>query len=363
MLQIIKAAILQAFGEPLVVQDIKSPQLGTGEVRVRVAAAPGPHYAAEVLSGERKYLLDLPQAPGAGAVGQVLETGPDATRLQPGDWVLCDPTVRSRDDALTPDITLQGTSARGEGGLQLQRYYRHGSFAKEMITPTENVYRLGNIDPSTAAAWTALNAYLVPYGGLLSIELQAGETIVISGATGFYGSTAVAVALAMGAGTVVAPGRNKRVLQELRDRFGERVNPVSLTGVEETDIRNIREAAAGPIDCALDILPPSVESKVVRTAIMTVREYGRISLMGGVGMLGGNDLNLPYPWIMRNSITIKGQWMYQREAPQRIIPLAKSGLLPLDLFSITSFDLDHINEAVRHAAGEKGAFRLTVVDP
>ena len=358
-----KAAILESFGTPLVVKQIESPTLGTGEVKVQVMAAPIPHYAKEVISGERKYLLDLPQAPGAGAVGKVLEIGPDATRLKPGDWVLVDPTVRSRDDAFTPDITLQGTSARGEGGLKLQQYYRHGSFAEEMMTPTENVYRLGDIPIETASRWCALHTYLVPYGGLLSIDLKAGETIVISGATGFFGSAAVALALAMGAGTVVAPGRNQQVLQALQSRFGHRVKPVTLTGEEKTDIANMQKAAANPIDCVLDILPPQVETKVVRAAMMTVREYGRISLMGGVGMLGGDGLDIPYPWIMRNSITIKGQWMYKREAPQQIISLAKSGLLPLDLFSVSTFTLDNINEAIEYASKEKGAFKLSVVTP
>ncbi|MER8162897.1 hypothetical protein ABTY51_49300, partial [Streptomyces sp. NPDC094472] len=48
-----------------------------------------------------------------------------------------------------------------------------------------------------------------PYGGLLAGGLAAGETLLVSGATGNLGSSAVAVALAMGAGRVVAPGRNQ----------------------------------------------------------------------------------------------------------------------------------------------------------
>lgn len=47
---------------------------------------------------------------------------------------------------------------------------------------------------------------------------------------------------------------------------------------------------------------------------MTLREGGRAVLMGGVGMLGGEDLALPYPWIMRNLITVRGQWMYHPAA-------------------------------------------------
>ncbi|MFG2226655.1 hypothetical protein [Streptomyces sp. NPDC048644] len=72
--------------------------------------------------------------PGSGAVGRVRAVGPDATRLRVGDWVLCDPTVRSRDDALTPDITLQGLSARGQGGLRLQEHFGQGPFAEQLLT-------------------------------------------------------------------------------------------------------------------------------------------------------------------------------------------------------------------------------------
>ncbi len=115
-----KAAVLKEFGMPLVIEDLPDPVLGTGEVIVDVVAAGVLPYMAEVLSGKRKYLMTLPMVPGAGAVGRVREVGPDSTRLNIGEWVLCDPTVRSRDDARTPDITLQGLSARGDGGLKLQ---------------------------------------------------------------------------------------------------------------------------------------------------------------------------------------------------------------------------------------------------
>ena len=57
--------------------------------------------------------------------------------------------------------------------------------------------------------------------------------------------------------------------------------------------------------------------------------------MGGVGMLCGDDLALPYPWIMRNSITIRGQWMCPREANVRFINLVRSGLLDLSQFEVT----------------------------
>src|SRR5260370_170463 len=129
---IMKAAVLRAFGSPLAIETLPDPVLGTGEIIVDVVATRVLSYANEVFSGERKYLLDLPVVPGPGAIGRVRAIGPDATHLVAGDWVCCDPTVRSRDDALNPDITLQGWSARDEGGLRA-----HGGVAADPITGDE----------------------------------------------------------------------------------------------------------------------------------------------------------------------------------------------------------------------------------
>jgi alcohol dehydrogenase len=358
-----KAAVLEAFGQPLALREFPDPVLGTGEVIVDVVATAVLPYASEVFSGERRYALALPAVPGCGAIGRVRALGPDATRLKIGDWVLCDPTVRSRDDAVSPDITLQGWSARGEGGLRLQKHFHHGPFAEQMRVPTENAVPIGPIDAADAARWCALTVLLVPYGGLLAIELQAGETVVVSGATGNFGSAAVAVALAMGAGCVVAPGRNTAMLAELERRFGPRVRTVVLTGDDATDSQRIRQAAPGPIDCVIDLLPPSAGAKVARTAIMTVRESGRVVLMGGVGMLGGDDLALPYPWIMRNNITLRGQWMLPARANVGMVKMVRGGLVDLEQFAVTRFALDDANRAVAHAASDGSPFRMTVIEP
>ena len=356
-----KAAILEAFGVPLVVGTVPDPVKGTGEILVDVVAAGVLPYTNEVISNERRYMLALPIVLGAGAVGRVRAVGPDATRLTVGDWVLCDPTVRSRDSAMTPDITLQGLSARGPGGMRLQAYYHDGSFAQQMRVPSENAIPLGDIGEANAARWCALQTLLVPYGGLLAANFQAGETLLVSGATGNFGSSCVAVALAMGAGCVVAPGRNEQILNDLVRRFGPRVRPVILTGDEGEDGKHMAAAAPGAIDVVLDLLPPLAGVKPVRAAAMTVREFGRVVLMGGVGMLGGDDLALPYPWIMRNNITIRGQWMFPRHACARLISLVKSGLLSLQHFNVTEFDLDHANDAIAYAAAHRGPFQIAVI--
>lgn len=358
-----KAAVLKSFGSPLVIETTPDPVLGTGEVIVDVVATRVLSYMNEVFDGTRNYALDLPIIPGPGGIGRVRAIGPDATKLGVGDWVFCDPTVRSRDDIVAPDIALQGLTAAGPGGMRLQQHFRHGSFAEQMRLPTENVKRLGSITSEEASQWCALGTLLVPYGGFLAAKLQPGETVLVSGATGNFGSAAVSVALAMGAACVVTPGRNEQILADLVRRFGARVKPVRLTGDENDDREAMKRASPSPIDCVLDIMPPSVSPTVVRAAVMTVRAYGRVVLMGGVGMAGGAGLELPYPWLMRNCISIHGVWMYPPDAASRLIALVRAGLLRLDEYTTTDFDLDHVNEAVAHAAANGGPFRLTVIRP
>ncbi|MGW7386381.1 alcohol dehydrogenase catalytic domain-containing protein [Streptomyces sp. NPDC054794] len=358
-----RAAVLTEFGAPLTVREMPDPGAGGGEVVVKVLATCVLPYAEEVFSGRRNYPLEPPVVPGPGGVGRVVHVGPDATRLRIGDLVWCDCTVRSRDDVLTPDIMLQGWSSRGDGGARLARHLHDGSFAELMRVPTENVYPLPTEAEDNPARWSSLGVYAIPYGGLQAGGLGAGETLLVSGATGNLGSAAVAVALAMGAGRVITPGRNRAALDLLAGRFGPRVRPVELAGDEAADRAAMSAAADGPIDMVIDLLPPTAPSTAARAAAMTVREYGRVVLMGGVGMIGGADLALPYPWLMRNSVTVRGQWMYPRSANAGMIRLIASGALDLDPERVRTFPLDAVNYAVEYAAAHRGPFDRTDLTP
>jgi alcohol dehydrogenase len=354
-----KAAVLKTFGTPLSVETIPDPVLGTGEVIVDVAAAGMLAYAGDVFSGKRQYILELPIVPGSGGVGRVRAVGPDATRLAVGDWVFIDPTVRSRDDAAVPDIILQGLTAGSPEALRLQRFYHDGAFAQQVRVPTENAIPIGNIDPAEAGRWYALGRLLVPYGGLLACRLLAGETLLVNGATGAFGSSGVVIGAAMGATCIVATGRNAGVLADLERRFGGRVRTVQMSGNEEEDRRQIQRAAGGPIDVVLDLLPPEAKPSWVRAAILAVRPYGRAVLMGGIR----EDIALPYAWMMRYGIEVRGQWMYPREAIHRMVKLVRAGQISLDDVAVTKFPLEQINEAVAHAAANAGPFKITVVCP
>lgn len=357
-----RAAVLNAFGEALHVTELPDPVLGTGEVIVDVVAAGVTSYAANVFDGSRNYLLEPPVVPGTGGVARVRATGPDSTKLKPGDWVFVDSTIRSRDNSANPEQILLGWTYRTPAALPLHRYYHHGSFAEQLLIPTENATPLGEIDAAEAGRWAALGRLLVPFGGLIAGELVAGETLVVNGATGGFGGAAVAVALGMGAGRVVATGRNARTLDDLSRRFGSRVRTVQFTGSETDDQRRIVEAAAGPIDMVLDFLPREASAAQVRAAVLSVRLGGRVILMGGLRGEQG-DLGLNYNWLMHNETTVRGVWMYRKDAIPRMVQMVRGGLVDLGQFEVTEFDLDQANEAVTHAAVNAGPRQLTVLRP
>jgi alcohol dehydrogenase len=358
-----KAAVLNSFGAPLAIQTLPDPVAGTGEIVVDVAAAGVANYTAGIFSGARRYMLELPIVPGAGGIGRVRAVGSDATRLAVGDWVFCDPTIRSRDDPVNPDTILLGWTARGPAGLQLHRVFHNGSYAKQMLVPAENVTRIGEIEVAQAGRWCVLSMLLVPYGGLLAGDLRAGETLVVNGATGGFGSAGVAVALAMGAARVIATGRSESKLADLAHRFGSRVCPARMSGIEADDQRLITECAQGPIDMVLDLLPREASASQVLAAALAVRPGGRVVLMGGVGRADGSDLALPYNWLMHNDITVRGKWMYPREAVPAMVRMVRTGLVDLDRFDLTEFGLDDVNEAVAHAAASAGPLQFTVLRP
>jgi alcohol dehydrogenase len=160
----------------------------------------------------------------------------------------------------------------------------------------------------------------------------------------------------------LATGRNPRTLEDLARRFGSRVRTVQFTGAEADDRRLIAEAASGPIDMVLDFLPREASAAQVRAAAMVVRLGGRVILMGGLRGAAG-DLGLNYNWLMHNETTVRGVWMYTKDAIPRMVRMVRAGLIDLAQFELTEFGLDDANAAVADAAANAGPRHLTVLRP
>lgn len=119
------AAVLEAFRKPLMVKEVSDPRIGSGEVMVDVLA--------DLHTARRRRGVQRSASISAGTAGdrgsrrhrprgyRRHPTRPAATRLRPGDLVWCDATVRSRDDAVAPDITWQGWRRRTDAVALIPR--------------------------------------------------------------------------------------------------------------------------------------------------------------------------------------------------------------------------------------------------
>ncbi|TKA83208.1 hypothetical protein B0A55_00654 [Friedmanniomyces simplex] len=308
-----KALVVKSTSEPPTIETVPTPQATVGSAVVRVLAANVVSYMKNIYNGSRNYAFPTPIIPGTSAIARVATVGPDATKLQPGDLVFLDCVVRSRDDP--SDVFLAAISEGGTpGSAKLMReVYRDWAYAEYCLAPESDPY-LAHI-----------SALLVPYGGLKDIELQAGQTVIVAPATGPFGGAAVIVALAMGA-RVIAMGRNKDSLARLKKIVPstDRVHTVPITGDMQADCAKLKKH--GEIDAYFDIGPREAQGSThIHSAILALRQGGRVSLMGGYLQ----DVPIPHRIIMRRNLRLYGKWMYERSDVADIFKLLESGMLKL----------------------------------
>ena len=174
-----KAAVLRAFGSPPRYEDFPEPLLADGEVLISVRAA-ALHPVVRALADGSHYgaVQDLPVIVGVDGAG----------RLDDGTRVFF-------------------------GGVRPP----YGTMAELASAPRAICVPLPEgLDEITAAA--ALNPGLSGWLALTwRAELQPGDTVLVLGATGVAGHLAVQACRLLGAGRVVAAGRNKAALSRLSD--------------------------------------------------------------------------------------------------------------------------------------------------
>jgi NADPH:quinone reductase-like Zn-dependent oxidoreductase len=173
----VKAAVLHTYRQVPRYEEFPDPTPGEGEVLVRVRAASLKNVDRDMASGTHyDSSRDLPLVVGVDGVG-VLD---DGTRVYCG-------------------------GARRPYGMMAERTV----VSRAWCFPVPD-----GIDDITAAALPnpALSSYL-PL--VWRAQLQPNETVLILGATGVAGQLAVQIAKHLGAGRVVAAGRNAEVLRRL----------------------------------------------------------------------------------------------------------------------------------------------------
>lgn len=329
-----RALICHSPGQ-LSVETIATPDALPGSVVVKVLAALVDPISVQAFAGDVPLAgFPTPFIPGARCVGRVVSTGPDTTSLELGQLVMLDPYIKGR-DATDVRIIWGLSSMRSPQSQKLMAdSWRHGMFAEYVRAPLENCHALNEKlllgSPAEGGFGYSMpdlvyiSKALVPYGGLRSIDLKVGETVIVAPATGGFSGAAVEVASAIGA-RVIAIGRNMEKLKKVAEH-NLRVVPYQLKGNHEEDTAALKQL--GRVDAYIDMSPATAaDSTHLRSCFWALKPDGRASLMGST--LLARDLTLAYRSIMLHNFTIKGRFMCDRDDAKGVIRLAETGFLKL----------------------------------
>jgi len=331
-------------------EEVAVPTLRPGAVLVRVHATPVLSYMGDVLAGKlTTYRFpSRPFTPGTNGAGTVESIGPEVYHVRTGQRVVLNPHFVVNERTSNPEQILIGLHRIGPDSAPVQDTWPDGSFAEYALMPASVVTAVaGNVAPERLAT---LGKFAVPYGGLIQIGLQAGETLIVNGATGYFGSAAALLGLAMGTARVIAAGRDTATLGRLASVLGPRGVTVALTGDSTRDTAQLREAAGGGADAAIDLVGRATDPGSTVATLRALRRGGRLALMGSMTA----PLPLAYGEIMINDLTIIGRFMYPPEALARLAVMATSGTLDLGAVKVKPFQLDQLPAALIHAAGMRG---------
>lgn len=142
------------------------------------------------------------------------------------------------------------------------------------------------------SSWVALT---------LRARLRPGQSVLVLGATGTAGQLAVQIAKHLGAGRVVAVGRNQQALQRVHD-LGAYV--VRLTGTKQDG--DAVAAAASEVDIVLDYLWGTVSSAVM-PALCRRREAESPALTWVlIGSMAGDEISLSSVLLRKRNLQILG---------------------------------------------------------
>jgi NADPH2:quinone reductase len=241
-----RAIVMPTRGGPevLTITELPDPVPADGEVLIRIRAFGLNHAETYMRSG----LWEFP---------------PPVTGIECAGVVELDPSGRL--DVGTGVVAIMGGMGRT----------RNGSYAELVTVPAGNV-----VPVSTALSWTDLVAvpesYASAWAGLhQNLDLRAGQTVVVRGATSSLGQAAVNIAVDAGA-TVIASTRNPAREALLRD-LGAATVLIDDGGLaRQVADRRIE------VDGVLDL----VGNGVLRDSLQVVRPHGRVCQIGFLGGLG-----------------------------------------------------------------------------
>ena len=240
-----RAVICRAWGavDDLTVEDVAAPKPGPGQVVIDVKAT-GVNYADSIMvAGRYQTKPSLPFSPGLETAGVVARCGDGVTRYRPGDRVMA--------------------------------ILAHGGFAEQAVADDVETFAIPDTMPFDDAGAFPI-AYISSHVAIRwQGRLEPGETMLVLGAAGGVGLTAVEIGKAMGA-RVIAAASTAEKLAVARERGADAV--VNYATEKLTDRVMALTDGKGANVCF-----DPVGGELFDAALSSLGWGGRILLIGFVG--------------------------------------------------------------------------------
>jgi NADPH2:quinone reductase len=217
-------------------------------------------------------------------------------------------------------------------------YLGDGSMAERAATAPERTVELPDGIPHALAGCFGVAGIAAWVPLTWRAKLQPGETVLVLGATGVVGQIAVQGAKLLGAGKVIAAGRNEEKLAEL---------DADETITLPTDASKLQEAAGGFIDVVIDPLwgehaPTATEAMNINGRLVMLGQSGGQQATLDAGVVRGKALHI----LGHSNATTPAE--VKREALEAMCKHALAGELKVEYEELP---LERVAEAWERQAG------------
>ncbi len=321
-----KAVLCKAFGpaDTLVVEEIDSPEIKKNEVLLDVHAAGINFPDTLIIEGKYQFKPPFPFSPGGEAAGVISAVGEKVSHLKVGDRVM----------ALTG----------------------WGSCAEQVAVPAYNILPMPDaMDFATAAAFS------MTYGTAIHAlkqrgALQAGETLLVLGASGGVGLAAVEIGKAMGA-RVIAAASSAEKLEVARQAGAD-----ELINYQTEDVRErLKALTKGQ---GVDVIIDPVGGDLFETVFRSIAWNGRMLV---IGFASGTIPSLPANLALLKGAAVIGVFWgsFAQRQPQDNVGnfqqlfawYAEGKLKPL---VSQTFSLENTAQAIDTLAARKAVGKLVI---
>jgi acryloyl-coenzyme A reductase len=315
------------------------PTPARGHVTVAVEAC-GVCYRDLIDREGRFPFIQLPVTPGHEAVGRVVAVGADVSEWAVGDRV----GTMHRDACGACEACRRGDTSLCEGAAWVFGLMADGGYASYVSAPERAFFGVPDDIPAAQAAvlhCTFGTAYrsMVTVGGL-----RAGEDVVITGANGGVGASAVPLAKRLGA-RVVAVVRDARHVPFVESLGADAVVVDDGTGFH-------KKLPFGRVDLVLE----NVGEPTFNSSLRCLRLGGRLSIVGNV-VAARATLNLGY--LVVNGLRVLGSGGATRSDMEALFALWRDAPFHVPVEAeLPLCDADRAQRMVR-AGGRQG--RLVLV--